>query len=150
MDSKRAGSAKTASRGEKPAGKRRKTVVIADDDPTLLDQIGSILETRFDVVGRARNGRELLTAVQKLSPSVAVTDITMPEMNGIEAARLIAKNCPGVKVVVLSVHDDPAIVEAAFEAGASGYVSKFTAFVELIPAIENALVGRLYRSSDLR
>jgi DNA-binding NarL/FixJ family response regulator len=124
--------------------------VIADDDPTILDQIGSILEPHFDVVGRARNGRALVKCVQKLAPDVAVTDITMPEMNGIEAALLIGQNCPAVKVVVLSVHNDPAIVDAVFEAGASGYVSKFTAYLELVPAIENVLAGRLYRSSDLR
>jgi DNA-binding NarL/FixJ family response regulator len=139
--------AKTASGGRKPAGKGRHRVVIADDDPIILDQITSILEPRFEVIFRAENGRELFNAVQKLSPSVVVTDITMPEIDGIEAARLIAKNCPRVKVVVLSVHDDREIIKAVFEAGAAGYVSKFTAHIELIPAIEDVLRGRLYHSS---
>jgi len=121
--------------------------VIADDDPLVRDQIGSILETHFDVVARAENGRELLKLVEKHSPSVVVTDITMPEMDGIEASRRIAKKFPAVKVVVLSVHDDSAMVEGSFEAGAAGFVSKIAASNELIPAIESVLKGRLYRSS---
>jgi DNA-binding NarL/FixJ family response regulator len=131
------------------AGEARVRVVIADDNPMILDQIGGLLEPRFEIVGRAKNGRELFEAVRKLSPSVVVTDITMPEVDGIEATRRIINDCPGMKVLVLSVHDDPAIVEAAFEAGASGYVSKL-AGNELIPAIEDVLAGRLYRSVRLR
>jgi DNA-binding NarL/FixJ family response regulator len=121
-------------------------VVIADDDPLVLNEINRILETRFNVVQRVANGRELVAATRKHSPSVVVTDVTMPEMNGIEATRLITMNHGGVKVVVLSVHDDPAIIEAAYQAGASAYVPKLTATVELIPAIEDALAGRVYRS----
>jgi DNA-binding NarL/FixJ family response regulator len=130
--------------------KKRIRVAIADDDPMILDQIHKLLEPRFDVVGRARGGRELFQAVQKLLPAVIVADVTMSEMSGIEAARCITKNFPGVKVVMLSVHDDCAIVDAAFEAGASAYVSKFAAHTELIPAIEDALAGRLRRPSGLK
>jgi DNA-binding NarL/FixJ family response regulator len=148
-NSNSAGRAKTLSGRRKSVGKGRSRVVIADDDPIVLDQLSSILKAHFDVVGRAENGRELCKAVSKLSPEVAVTDIAMPEMNGIEATRLIAKDCPDVKIVVLSIHDEPEIIEAVFEAGASGYVSKFTAHTELIPAIEDVLQGRMYRSRRL-
>jgi DNA-binding NarL/FixJ family response regulator len=94
------------------------------------------------VVARAADGIECVEAVRRLSPSVVVTDVSMPRMNGIEATRLIKKHCPAVKVIVLSVHDDPAFIEAAFEAGASGYVLKLQAFQDLVPAIENVLDRR--------
>jgi DNA-binding NarL/FixJ family response regulator len=120
-------------------------IVIADDDPMILDQIGLLLETDFDVVGRASDGRALVEMVKRLSPSVVVTDITMPELNGIEAAKKIAKTYPNVKIVMLSIHEDQYIVDAAFEAGASGYVLKLSASTELIPAIKKVLAGRRYR-----
>jgi len=140
----------TAAGGDRrPAGEERIRVVIADDDPIILDPIATLLETRFDVVGRARNGRELLEIVKRLTPAVVVADLAMPEMNGIEAARQIKQTCSNVKVVMLSGYDDPALVEAAFEAGASGYVVKLRAFTDLIPAIQDVLAGRLYCSNHV-
>ena len=146
--SKRSGK-KRATLGQSESCEPRVRVVVADNDPIILDEIRKLLETRFDVVARAVNGRELVKTVQRLSPAVVVADITMPEMNGIEAARWITKECPGVKVVMLSVHDDPTYIESAFEAGASGYVLKLHASKELIQAIEDVLVGRSYRPHDL-
>jgi len=115
----------------------------------MLDRIGSLLEPRFDVVGRAAHGRELVEAVGTLLPSVVVTDLAMPEMNGLEACRLITSKYSGVKVVVISVHNDPVIIQAVLEAGASGYVWKLTGHDELIPAIENVLAGRSFLSRGL-
>jgi len=129
------------------SGTDRVAIVVADDDLIVLDQICNLLERRFDVIGKAANGRELLAVLERCCPAVAVVDIAMPEMNGIEAARLIAKNHPAVKVVLLTGHHDPEIIDAAFEAGALGYVSKFAAYAELIPAIDAALDGRVYRSN---
>jgi DNA-binding NarL/FixJ family response regulator len=74
----------------------------------------------------------------------------MPEMNGIQACRLITSQHSGLKVVVASVHNDPTIVQAAFKAGASAYVWKPFVDSELIPAIKNVLAGQRYRSSGLR
>ena len=127
--------------------KRRVRVVIADDVPLLLDRIVRLIELHFDVVGRAGNGRELVQAVQNLSPAVVVADIMMPEVNGIEATRFIAKNFPRVKVVALSASDDPAIITAVLDAGASGYVSKLTADTDLVLAVERVLAGGFFRSS---
>jgi DNA-binding NarL/FixJ family response regulator len=130
---------------ERTSVANRVRIVIADDDPMILDQICLLLETQFDVVGRACNGRALLEMVKSLSPSVVVTDITMPELNGIEAARKISKTHPNMKIVMLSVHDDQFMIDAAFEAGASGYVLKLNVSTELIPAIKKVLAGRRYR-----
>src|SRR5262245_42641289 len=100
---------------------KRACVVIADDDPVVLDHVGRLLENSFNVIGRFANGRDLVKAVGELGPAVVITDITMPDMSGIEATRLIASSCPDVRVVVLSIYNDPMIIEAAFEAGAAGY-----------------------------
>jgi len=154
LDSKRNGFKSAGKRRSVPGSKRlavkeRSRVVIADDDAAILDWIGSLLEPRFDVVGRAANGRELVEAVGTLLPSVVVTDLAMPEMNGLEACRLITSKYFGVKVVVISVHNDPVIIQAVLEAGASGYVWKLTGHDELIPAIENVLAGRSFLSRGL-
>jgi DNA-binding NarL/FixJ family response regulator len=124
-------------------------VVIADDDLMVLDQLCVLLEDHFDIVGRAQNGRELVDAVQKLSPEIVVADVTMPEMNGIEATQKIKATISGVKVVMLSVHDHSVFVEAAFEAGASAYVLKIRAAEDLLSAMEAVLDGREYRSRGL-
>jgi DNA-binding NarL/FixJ family response regulator len=130
--------------------KKTVRVVVAEDDPLSMEQIVRLIETHFDIIERAENGHELLTAVHRLSPTVVVTDINMPGIDGIEATRFIAANYPSVKVVVLSVEDDPAVVEAVFDAGASAYVSKYVAHYELLPAIENVLGGRQYRATGPR
>ena len=126
---------------------RRIRLAIADDDPAVLEGIGSLLDSRFDIVARVGNGRELVEAVRKYSAEVVVADVSMPEMNGLQAARIITTECPGVKVVMLSVHDGTGYVDAAFDAGASGYVVKTGAPQELIPAIERVLTGGSYRPS---
>jgi DNA-binding NarL/FixJ family response regulator len=122
--------------------KERARVVIADDDPLILEHIAILLETEFDVVGRARNGIELLESVERLAPAAVVADLAMPELNGIQAAREITKTFGNVKVVILSGYSDEELVEAAFEAGASGYVVKLLVFTELIPAVQNVLAGK--------
>ena len=136
-----------------PRGKQARTervrIVIADDDPMSLDELGNLLQTEFDTVGRAANGKQLIECVHRFRPAVVVTDLSMPETNGIEAARQITKSHPNVKVVILSVHCDPAFVEAAFDAGAKGYVVKLDAGSDLIPAIEDVLAGRLHRPRGL-
>ena len=146
-DSKSA-SQKTGSSRRQLAGSERARVIIADDDPLILDQIASLLETRFDVVARVGNGSELVDAVKRLVPAVVVADIAMPKLNGIEATRQIRKTNPDVKVVMLSGYSDDALIEGAFDAGASGYVVKLTAFTDLIPAIEKVLAGQSYWPHD--
>ncbi len=126
----------------------RLRLVIADDDPAILDQVAQIL-SRFEVVARARNGRVLVEAVDRTEPDIVVTDLSMPVMNGIEATRGIVRARPRVKVVILSVHDDPYYVDAAFEAGASAYVLKIDASRELLAAVDSVWSGGIYRSERL-
>jgi DNA-binding NarL/FixJ family response regulator len=120
-------------------------VVIADDDLSILKHLHQFLEPAFEVVGKACNGRELLEVVDCHRPAIVVADITMPEINGIEAARSITGRYPQVKVVILSVHSACEIVDAAFAAGASGYVVKLRASTDLIPAMTSVLDGGTFR-----
>jgi DNA-binding NarL/FixJ family response regulator len=108
-----------------------------------MDLLARLLEGRFDVVARVGTGRALVEAVVRLSPAVVLTDIAMPELNGIEAVRQITATYPAVKAVICSVHDDPTFIEAAFEAGASAYIVKSGASADIISAIEDVLAGRM-------
>ena len=128
--------------GNKPS------IIIADDDPKSLEGLVRLLENRFSVVGRVGTGRALVEAVGRLSPAVVLTDITMPELNGIEAVRQIRATFPAVRAVILSIHDDPIFIEAAFEAGASAYVLKSDPPAEIISAIDDVLAGRTRRPDE--
>lgn len=128
----------------------RRRLVLADDDPKILDMVGSLLGSHYDIVGRASDGQTLVDTVLRLSPDVAVVDISMPRLSGIEATRTIRASGGIVKIVILSVYDDSAYVEAAFDAGAHGYVLKLAAENELIPAIEAVATNGSYLSIGLR
>ena len=119
----------------------RPTLVVADDNEHCLNQVCGLLEKGFDVVGRASNGLACVDAVRRLSPAAAIVDVSMPGVNGIEAARRINELCPGVKVIMLSVYEDTVFIDAALAAGAAAYVPKLRAFDELIPAIHRVLSG---------
>ncbi|MCI0659441.1 MAG: response regulator transcription factor [Acidobacteria bacterium] len=125
-------------------------VVIADDHADVLDDIRDLLEPEFKVVGTVSDGLALLSAVETLKPDVIITDISMPEMNGIEAARRITEMNPSSKVVLLTMHNDPALVEQGFAAGALGYVLKVKANQELAQAIYQALGGYRYVSPQVK
>ena len=127
----------------------RPMVVVADDNDDCLDQICGLVGDRFDVVGRAKNGLDCVDVVRRLQPAVAIVDISMPLLSGIETARQITRFCPDVRVIMLSIYDDPTFVEAAFAAGAAAYIFKLRAFDELLPAIDEVLVP-VARSRPLR
>ena len=112
-------------------------VLLADDHKLFREGLRSLIEEQphMKVVAEAGNGRTALQLAQKISPDVVVMDISMPEMNGMEAARQIICTAPGVKVLALSMHDDNRIVTEMLHAGASGYLLKDCAFEELIHAI---------------
>jgi len=119
-------------------------VLIADDHKIVLEGLKRLLDPEFDVVGTVEDGRELLEAAERLRPDVIVADISMPNLNGLEAVRQIKKLREKTKVVFLTMHPEVAYAVSAFEAGASGYVLKHSAPDELIIAIREALRGRTY------
>ena len=123
---------------------RRKRVLLADDHTLLLDAFAKLIEPECDVVGKVADGRALLAAAEKLKPDVVVLDIAMPRLNGLDAGRQLKKAMPDVKLIFLTMNQDPAIATEAFRAGASGYLLKTSAGSELIKAIEEATSGRSY------
>jgi DNA-binding NarL/FixJ family response regulator len=122
----------------------RPRVLLADDHRMVTEGLKSLLADDFELVGAVENGPALLAAAKKLRPDVIVADITMPQLNGIDALRLLKKHNPDVKVVFLTMHQDPAYARRALEAGAAGFVVKHAASGELVMAIHAALKGKTF------
>jgi DNA-binding NarL/FixJ family response regulator len=110
----------------------------------LLDALKRVLEPRCEVVGTVGDGRALLQAAEKLQPDVIVLDIAMPQLNGLDAARRLRPAMPTVKLVFLTMNEDPELVGEAFRVGASAFLLKQAAAFELSDAIEQVLKGRSY------
>jgi DNA-binding NarL/FixJ family response regulator len=124
-------------------------VLLADDHQTVLERVCGILAEDFDVVGAVNNGRDAVAETERLDPDVLVIDISMPILDGLQAAdRLRAKN-RRAKIIFLTVHKDRDFVAAAFSAGAFGYVTKADVMTDLVPAIREALQGRTYVSQSI-
>ena len=127
----------------------RPRVLLADDSETVLEDIRSLLEPEFEVVGTVRDGQSLLAAAETLKPDLMVVDVSMPVLSGLKAVRRLKEHDPNAKVVFLTVHQDPAVVNEALAAGALGYVVKPAAGDQLVNAIQEALQGRSYISPCL-
>jgi DNA-binding NarL/FixJ family response regulator len=121
-------------------------LLLADDHPALLGQIASLLADGFEIVGAVGNGLDLLDAAAQLNPDVVVLDITMPSLDGIEAARRLRQAGSRAKLVFLTVHDDPDYMVAAMEAGGASYVVKERLATDLVPALRAVLVGEPFIS----
>jgi DNA-binding NarL/FixJ family response regulator len=119
-------------------------VLLADDHRLFLEGLRSLLEADFEIVGMVEDGRSLVQAAKKLRPDVIVADVSMPSLNGIDAARQIVRDDPSIRVILLTMHPDVAYASRGFEAGASGYVLKHSASTELVTAINEALKGKTY------
>jgi DNA-binding NarL/FixJ family response regulator len=119
-------------------------VLIADDHRILAEGLRGLLEPEFEVVGVVADGRELVAAARALRPDVIVADVTMPSLNGIDAAVQARAAGVGSKVVFLTMHRDVAYARRAMEAGAAGFVLKHAAAAELVTAVREALQGRTY------
>jgi DNA-binding NarL/FixJ family response regulator len=125
---------------------RKVRLLVADDESAILEQITDLLGEEFEVVGFARDGIDLLKRTQALKPDVVVTDFQMQRMNGIEAGReLIRRGLCGA-VVLLTMYEEPYLVEQALRAGFRGFVLKSNAGEDLIPAVRAALAGRTFVS----
>lgn len=122
----------------------RPRVLLADDHRMLREAFVRLLEPHCEVVGQAADGRAMLAAAQQLRPEVVVLDIAMPLLNGLDAARMLKRSMPEVKVIFLTVSEDPDLAAEAFRAGASGFLLKNSAASELLQAVDEALEGRLY------
>ena len=123
---------------------RRPRVLLADDHRLLREAFVKLLEPDCDVVGAVSDGRALLEAAPKLRPDVVVVDIAMPLLNGLDAARQLKRSMPSVKVIFLTVSEDPELAAEAFRAGGSAFLLKNSAASELLQAIADVMQGRSY------
>jgi len=123
---------------------KKPRVLLADDHKIMIEGLKDLLKGEFEIVGSVEDGRALVEQASTLYPDVIVADISMPQLNGIEAARQIKKTDNNIKIVFLTMHPDATYAANAFEAGASGFVLKHSASSELIRAIHEAIKGRTY------
>src|SRR5262249_39062359 len=119
-------------------------VLLADDHTIVAEGLRSLLEGEFEFVGTVGDGRALLDAAQKLKPDVIVADISMPLLNGLDAARHLKRAGATAKIIFLTMHAEAQFAAEAFRAGASGYLLKSSAGEELITAIHEVIKGRAY------
>jgi DNA-binding NarL/FixJ family response regulator len=122
----------------------RTRIMLADDHTVLLEALTNFLEPRFEIVGLASDGRSLVAKAKKDRPDVIVLDISMPDLNGIDAARMLQKEGSTSRLLFMSMHSDFPLVEEAFRVGALGYVLKVCGANELIKAIECVASGARY------
>src|SRR5215217_2994728 len=121
-------------------------VLLADDHVLVAEGIQKLLEPEFELVGIVADGRALVTAASKLQPDIAVVDISLPLLNGLDASRHIKKANPAIKIIILTMHSEPNFVTEAFRIGVLGYVLKQSVASELVQAIREVRKGRTYLS----
>ncbi|THJ24811.1 MAG: response regulator transcription factor [Nitrospira sp. CG24E] len=119
-------------------------VLLGDDHTLVLDGFRKLLEDQCEIVGAAEDGRTLLRMAQELQPDIVTLDISMPQLNGVDAAKKLKKILPRTKLIFVTMHADPAYVNEAFKAGASGYLLKRSAGSELRQAIQSVMEGQCY------
>lgn len=126
-------------------------VFLVDDHPIIRDGFRNLLEHEgnFVVAGEAGSGEETLSKASETEIDLAVVDISMDDMNGIELTRRLKKNHPEMYVLIVSMHSEKRYVEEAFDAGASGYVLKDNVHKLLVEAAENVTSGQVYLCPDL-
>jgi len=127
---------------------KRATVVLAEDHPPIADQLRELLSDDFDVLAVVAHGAALLKAARRLRPDIVVTDISMPGMDGMQAARELLAERPGLPVVFITVHDDMTLARAALAVG-RGYVLKASAGDELVDALRRVLDNGYFLSPAL-
>jgi DNA-binding NarL/FixJ family response regulator len=125
-------------------------VVLADDHQEVIAKIQGLLGDEFEVVEAVVNGIQAVNAVLALDPDVFVTDISMPLLNGLQAARRIQNANSRVKIIFVTIHEDRDFIAAAFSAGATGYVTKRRLSTDLVLAIQEALKGNAFVSHSIR
>ncbi len=123
-------------------------ILVSDDHKIIREGLRSLVakEPDMEIVAEAENGRMALDMVQRLSPDIIIMDVTMPDMNGIEATKKILADYPGVKIIALSMHADKRYIMEMLNAGAVGYLLKDCAFEELVQAIRAVMSDRVFLS----
>lgn len=119
-------------------------ILLADDHTLVLEGFRKLVEERCTLLGAVEDGRALVEAAERLQPDVVLLDISMPRLNGIDAARKLKKHHPEMKFIFVTMHADPSYVNEAFKAGASGYLLKRSAAQELMQAIQAVTNGDYY------
>jgi len=127
----------------------RPTILMADDESAVRDRVRRLLESQFQVVETVSDGQALLAAADRLKPDIILADISMPVLNGFEAARRLKAAAPSTRIIFLTVHEEPAVVTAALMIGVNGYVIKRAAAQDLVVAIREVLEGRCFVSPAL-
>jgi len=129
----------------------RVRILLADDHTLVRHGLRKVIEERpdWEVVAEAGDGREAVRLAEQLHPDLAILDVAMPLLNGVEATRQITKRLPGTRVLVLSMYADEAYVTQMVQAGASGYLLKDSADVDLMKAVDEAAAGRTYFSPSI-
>lgn len=125
-------------------------ILLADDHQAVLQRVCGLLCEDHDIVGTVSNGRDAVVATLRLNPDVLVIDISMPILNGLQAAQQLRSAKQPTKIVFLTVHTGEDFVDAALSAGALGYVTKADVGTDLIPAISEAMAGRIYLSKSIK
>jgi DNA-binding NarL/FixJ family response regulator len=124
-------------------------LLLADDHPKMLEQVAQLLQSEGEIVGAVENGEQLIRAALSLDPDLIVLDVSMPVINGIEAAHRLKTLGSRAKVIFLTMHQDDAFMTAAAVAGALGYVFKHRIASDLIPAVRRVLRGHPFASPPL-
>ena len=126
-------------------------IILAEDHRITREGLVNLLKERPDmeVVGEAENGREAVKLAKELSPDLVIMDVTMPDLNGIDATRIITSGSNNTKVIALSMYSDKQFVQGMIQAGASGYLLKDCAFEELVSAIQAVIQGDTYLSPGI-
>ncbi|HEU4692391.1 MAG TPA: response regulator transcription factor [Vicinamibacterales bacterium] len=122
----------------------RPRVLIADDHALILDAFAKLMAEECDIVGKVSDGRAAVEAASQLRPDLVVLDVTMPILNGLDAARQIRRKVPLAKILFVTMTEDADVAAEAFRAGASGYLLKRSAGAELMSAISEVMQGRSY------
>jgi len=123
-------------------------IIVADDNQKMLDQIVLLLRAHFDVIATATDGTAALECIQRYKPDVAVLDVVMPRMNGIELTRQLSRNGHSIHVVICSVENDRETIDTARAAGALGYVFKPRMVRDLITAVKSVAAGHPFTSAE--
>jgi len=128
---------------------KRKQILIADDHTLVAEACRKLLEPEFEVVGIVNDGRALLKAAAELRPDVFIVDISMPQLNGLDAGEQIKKDHPEAKLIYLTMNPGPEIAAEAFRRGASGYVLKQCSWEELVTAVRLVLRSKSYLAPSI-